>query len=194
MNKRILIDCDGVIANLIFPLLKYLNKQLGTKFEHQHIIKYDILESLGLQHMWPEVLKNVMYKKSFTEKLPVYPGSKEALIKLSEYGKIYIVTSPLDAPHWVPGRKKWLKEHFNIGKDRTTNTEAKHTILGNVLIDDRAENVLIWKEHFPKGLAILWDAPYNTWLDAEANGIIRTRDWSVVIERVSKLEDSHKPL
>jgi 5'(3')-deoxyribonucleotidase len=186
-KTRILLDCDGVISDFLSSALKVLNTKLKLKgkdrFNATHITQWDICKSIGQPHMWKDI-NDAAGKKGFCQKIRVYPGSKEGVAKLKELGEVFVVTSPLTVPNWVSERSAWLEEHFEIGKSNVVHTEAKHVIVGDVLIDDKFSNIESWVNHHPNGLGLLWNAPYN-----------QDASWSFhcdQIARISSWEDAVK--
>jgi hypothetical protein len=54
-----------------------------------------------------------------------------------------------------------LKKHFSIDKHHVISTSAKYVCAGDVLIDDKLENLKKWVHCNPNGLAIRWLGPAN---------------------------------
>lgn len=190
-TPRILLDCDGVIADFLTSALKVLNGKLGlegsARFNESHIVQWDICKSIGKPEMWKDINEAASQKGFCTNILP-YDHAKEGVKKIQSLGKVYVVTSPLSTPHWVFERGEWLKEHFGIEKPNVVHTEAKHIIVGDFLIDDKLDNILAWAAHHPTSLGLLWDAPYNQ--SEPIPGVKRVFNWddvsAAITEHLSK--------
>lgn len=188
-RPRILLDCDGVIADFCSEALKIINRKTKRsrkdRFEPHHVTQWDICQSIGMPELWPEVHKAAR-KKGFCSKIKPYSHAKHGVEKLRQLGEVFVVTSPISAPHWVHERTEWLKAHFEIPKSNVVHTDAKHVIVGNVLIDDKFENIESWVNHHDNGLGLLWDAPYNQSADwsVHCDNIVRVGNWDDAVSEI----------
>lgn len=64
-----------------------------------------------------------------------------------------------------------------------TNEEPKSTVDGDVLIDDKIENVIDWIESDPARRAVLFDQPWNRVNDVNSR-IFRAIGWPDVVELI----------
>lgn len=188
-RPRILLDADGVIADFLTEALRVINKKSKRKgkerFTEQHVTQWDICKSVGMPEMWAEIHKAAR-KPGFCKKISPYPHAKQGVNLLKEMGEVFVVTSPLSTPYWTHERGEWLKEHFEIEKPNVVHTEAKHIIVGDVLIDDKFENIESWVNHHEYGLGLLWDAPYNrsaSW-PVHCDRIVRVCNWEDAISEI----------
>lgn len=190
MKERffILLDCDGILSDFITAALKIVRLKTGKQFKHDDITQWDIFKSIGMPEMW-KTLHEVANRKGWCAKLKPYPGAQEGVQRLKDMGEIYIVTSPLSTSYWCLERTQWCEKHFGLGKPNVIHTEAKHMVRGNVLVDDKPENVQAWKAVNPDGLAILWDANYNREPHHEAGGIVRVHGWDQLFAEIQRVKD-----
>lgn len=179
-KKRVLIDSDGVMSDLLSPVLDVINKASGSEFTHQDVHEYNICEGLGVPHM-VTVMRDACATPGFVHKMPEVPFAREGVLVLREIADVFAVTTPMSVPTWAYERELWLKERMGFTKDRIVQTEAKHVIVGDVLIDDKVENVLEWAKHHPEGLGIIFHAPYNKNYNPEVTNISRAWGWSDVL-------------
>ena len=184
-EKRVLVDCDGVLSQFLTSALEVINKHFESNFQHQHVTDFDICGSLGIPHAW-EILKNSCSNPDFVATMQKIPGADEGLKRLREISDVYVVTSPMNVPNWAYERQRWLTSMFDFTPDKIVQTEAKHVIVGDVIIDDKFENVLSWTRYHPNGLGILFHAPYNEKNDIQGYNIVRAETWNCVIDIIER--------
>jgi len=184
----ILLDCDGVIADFLTPTLEFVKNKTGQEFTHTHITEWDIFKSIGMADMWKD-FHEFASKKNFCAKIKPYTGSQAGVARLRLVGDVYVVTSPLATPHWCFERTQWCEKHFELGKPNVIHAEAKYMVMGDVLIDDKYENILSWVATNPYGTGLLFDRPYNQMHECgEGNRIVRVKSWEEILLRVEKIK------
>ena len=180
---RILCDVDGVFADFIGHTFYSLG-ELAPEGGLENITSWDILESLSGEAKG--ICTTIWRSEGWCEGIPPYPHSREVIRKISTFGKIVWVTSPMsEAPHWHYERAKWLYTHFGSSHNDIVFTSDKSHVWGDVLIDDRIENLEDWVKSHPKGLGILWDQPYNR--QRTPPGTLRAYSWFEVFEHLTKI-------
>lgn len=99
----------------------------------------------------------------FYQTLPVIPGTRDAVARMRMSGnEVFFVTSPiLTMRSWVYTRTQWLKKHFDATERDMVFTKSKHVVRGDVLVDDKPENVLEWAKT-DQGVAYLLLKSYNS--------------------------------
>lgn len=180
-RPRILVDCDGILADFVASALKLINDHTGEDHTHDEIVQWDVFKALGKKDI-EHILDNAVANGGFCAALEVLPGSVSAIEKLRRRGDVFIVTSPYDAPNWVYERTRWLERHFGFHKKQIVNTSSKFVVSGDVLVDDSDKNLQEWLDHHSQGLALLWDRPWNR--QATPDGVHRVNDWDTLIQRV----------
>src|SRR5260221_9065117 len=145
-RPRILLDCDGVIADFINPTLDLIYEKTGVRYLESAITEWNVFKALGITQL-EHILDDAIAAGGFCSSFPLLPGAKEAVDHLREIGDVYVVTSPYDSPWWVTERASWLKRHFGFLKSHTVYTSAKHVVSGDALIDDGEKNLIPWLEH-----------------------------------------------
>lgn len=152
---RFLTDVDEVLCNFQKPALEAmarLGKNIGEDYD-----QWDIFLCLT-----PEEKAKVfadIETPGFCRSLEPLPGAVEAIREIQTFADVYAVTSPFHSPTWVHERDAWLKEHFGLEKKNIVYTSAKYLVGGDVLLDDRPENVTKWREFNPEGVGLLWHLP-----------------------------------
>jgi ketosteroid isomerase-like protein len=99
---RVLLDCDGVLADYVGAILKGINAQLGTSFQHSDVTGWNIAESLGIK---PELVNALSKAPGFVKDLEPIPGAQEGVRALSRSNIVYVVTRPGDAMDWTRSRE-----------------------------------------------------------------------------------------
>lgn len=181
--KRILLDCDGVLADFAGGFLKLVNAKFGTELVPADIWTYDIAEALG----WAPERAEAAYRlitdcPDFAAKLDVFPGAVDAVARLQLIAEVYVVTSPWHTqPTWCHDRTNWLWRNFRIPAHHVIHAASKHLICGDMLVDDKTSHCDAWREAWPNGVAVQWSTPHNQrdlW-DGPS-----TRDWDFLINLV----------
>jgi 5'(3')-deoxyribonucleotidase len=89
--------------------------------------------------------------------LPVIPGSREVLEKLTNHYEVFIVSSATEFPQCLPEKQAWLNEHFPfIGWEQMVFCGVKTIIQADIMIDDHFKNL----DPFP-GKTLLFNQPHN---------------------------------
>lgn len=202
MRKTILLDCDGVLSDFTSGFLKVANKIAETNYTHKDVKTWDLTALPGLKEAAKKVWKEVG-APGFAQTLDVYPGAIEGYKKLCELGDVYIVTSPLfmhkDDPDRHPNhgatfcfdRAVWLETHFGVDPKKILFAYNKHIVEGDVLIDDKIENIRDWMEmHGSKRgtRAVLWAQLYNVDGDGNHPKVLRTDSWSEAAKFITRLK------
>lgn len=163
MRPRILLDCDGVMADFVGRFLALVNGRFGTMYGRNDIDDYDIAKAL----QWSRERATEAYgliddDPGFASHLETYPGAVDGVCRLQEISDLYVVTSPWwSHPTWVRDRNNWLYTKFGILASRVVHTAAKHIVSGDVLVDDKTSTCEEWRAAHPEGVAVLWSTPHN---------------------------------
>lgn len=184
---RILLDVDGVTADFMSQSFLHLREVGGPVVTHQDIVTFDLLSFV------PERFRNILLRtwkeQYFCASIPLYEGSKDAVRALRGLGEVLFVTAPLEgSPHWHWERTQWIKEHFDSdGKDVIFATRKQH-IAGDVLIDDRLDNLLDWQKAHPNGVPILWSVPFYARPSPIPPGVLSCNSWDELIDLIGALK------
>jgi 5'(3')-deoxyribonucleotidase len=151
--NRILLDCDGVLADFVAPVIAWAG---GDPYTRDSITDFDILKAWGIEHRQSD-LDAMCAVPGFCESLAVIPGAQAAVERLRRNFEVVIVTSPYsNVPTWTSERITWLNRHFGIDKRDVVFCKRKELVRGDALVDDAIHNL----ELFP-GMRILVDHPWN---------------------------------
>lgn len=169
---RILLDCDGVLADFGGGLLDILGGRP---------LVYDFISEL------PAALAADVRKRcndpGFWRTLEPIEGAIEGVATLREFAEVYVVSSPWSTcVGWHYARLKWLEAAFGFGRESFVATPSKFLVFGDVLVEDRPETLVQWLEQNP-GRGILFDQAYNReFATTTYHGLERAFDWAAVVD------------
>lgn len=192
VKPRVLLDCDGVVADFAGGFLRLVNAHFGTNHTPADITDYDIGKALRWSpEQAEEAYELISDCDRFAATLNVFPGAVDGVARLLDIADLYVVTSPWwSHPTWVRDRNNWLFANFGIGAGRVVHTAAKHIVAGDILVDDKTSTCDAWRAAWPHGVAVLWSTPHN--LRDLWDGPC-TSDWDHLIEIVQEVADGRTP-
>lgn len=176
LRPRVLIDCDGVLADFLTPCLAIINRLTGKNHTLDNMSQWHIFEALGIEKKVEDAVYEEMKKPGWCRALPVYAGALEGIADLNTIADVYCVTSPMNGATWSHERERWLQHWFHMPRHNIIQTDAKYTVAGDFLIDDKISHVEGWKRHHPNGQGVVWHQVTNR--HQEASGVRRTSDWN----------------
>lgn len=150
---RVLIDCDGVLADFVGHLKKVCRL-------YSHVTEWDLDKCLTQEEL-TRIAELRHEDNGFCKNIPWLPGACTFLDLCVFSYDTYIVTSAWNLPGWERDRRKWLKGYVGSHKIIFSPKEAKPLIKGDVLIEDHPGTCYKWLEEHKEGKAILLDAPWN---------------------------------
>lgn len=154
MKPRLLLDCDGVLCDLLTPSLACISTMLDPKD-----LKDENLFKLAADYLASDLLVDLWSKQGFVENLQPYPGAVEAVNKLRDLYEVVVVTKPYyRSQYWVTERLAWLAKHFGFTENDVVFTADKSVVVGDLFVDDSAQHI---NRHNDLGRAVLFDQPYN---------------------------------
>lgn len=151
---RVLVDCDGVLADLVGALCVRL-RMAGFDRQPEHITEYYFQKALTPPELI--IVDEAMRSEGFVKSMVWYPGAQEFVRKLHALGDVVAVTRPYEGSRtWPYERDLWLRGHC----DKIVHTAHKEMIRGDYLIEDSTDNALKWAQHWPGGTAYLIARPW----------------------------------
>jgi 5'(3')-deoxyribonucleotidase len=189
----ILLDCDGVIADCVGGMIEYINDELGTIYTPDDVKTYetfDIIKFPGMSKELKTKFWDMVHKGGWCLNMKPLPGAIEAVYELNQIAKVYIVTKPVWRPAWLYERFCWINHNLGIPEGRIIYAADKYRVEGDMLIDDKVSNVRDWKKRWLDGVGVLWDQPYNQRENVKINGLVRCKDWNVIIQMVQRMPGS----
>ncbi len=166
--KRILIDMDGVLADVYTRFLELCEEETG--------VRKGMVDITGIKEgeAFPEIFRWVE-TPGFFRTIPVMKDSQRILEKLNKTYEIIIVSMATEFPVSLTDKQLWLNEHFPfISWRQVIFCGNKSLINADLMIDDHLKNL----DNF-KGETVMYIQPHNinntdhkhrtvsSWLDIE---------------------------
>ncbi len=162
--EQILVDMDGVLADVYSQFLQLEERETG--------IKQNVAALSGKTE--PEAFRYYeqhVRSKDFFRKAPVISGSIEGLKYLNNKYKVIIVSAAMEFPHSLIEKHGWLGEFFPfISWKQIVFCGDKSSLMGDIMIDDHPKNL-----DFFHGRKLLFTQPHNIHLARE--GYERVDSW-----------------
>ena len=154
MKQRLIVDMDGVLADVYEQFLKYEESETGFR---QPI---DNLNGKP-EHVAFKNASNYVRSKGFFRNAPVIDGSIPTLYRLNEQYELFIVSAATEFPQSLEEKYDWLVEHFPfISWQQMVFCGLKTVVRGDIMIDDHYKNL----DSFG-GRTFLFTQPHNYGLD-----------------------------
>ena len=167
MEKQILVDMDGVLADVYSQYINYEFKNTGT------LLHMEELEGKS-EFSFPS-FRNYVMTPGFFRTAPVIPDSVEGLHYLNERFRVFIVSSATEFPQSLTEKQAWLNEHFPfITWQQMIFCGSKESIRGDIMIDDHPKNL----NHFA-GQRIMFPQPHNN--ASQVENCIRVSGWKEIM-------------
>jgi 5'(3')-deoxyribonucleotidase len=151
---RILLDVDGVIADLVGDLCSEL-RAVGYRRQPEDVTTYEFQHALPRDEL--AVVRGAMVRPGFVASMSWYPGAREFVRELQRLGEVVAVTKPFaTSPTWAYERAVWLGRNI----EKVVQTAHKELVGGDFLIEDCVANAHTWRHAHPGGHAILLQRPW----------------------------------
>ena len=190
-RPRVLLDADEVLADFQGSVLGIISRVTGKPVCPSDCKQWDFFSQfLQTPEHHAEAMSEVGLP-GFCASIAPLPGAQEGVARLREVADVYVVTSPFDSTPWVQERYAWLWEHFQIPRKHVVFTSSKFLVDGDMLVDDRPENVINWKIAYPDRQALLWDIPNTRGQHPELD---RVSSWDQVLDRLQTIIQTRRGL
>jgi 5'(3')-deoxyribonucleotidase len=148
--KRILVDMDGVLADIYTRYFEMYKKETGLSKSMDEIIGLKEGEAFPQALIWVKT-------SGFFRTLPVIPDSQRVLRLLNESYEIIVVSMATEFPESLTDKQLWLNENFPfITWKQVVFCGNKSLIKADLMIDDHFKNL----DNFD-GETILFLQPHN---------------------------------
>ena len=179
--KNLILDVDGVMVDLITPLLERYNKIYDTDFKYSDIKDYNLRNTLQyFNQVFLDDYDLYFNLKFLDDRIP------EILLELKEKYNIYIVTSlPLRCSKAVAGRLAFFEENLliqssnfeNLIFSQYKNIITKHSFQ-TVIVDDCIET--LEKSVLVLDKQIVFNQPWNQ----EEKMFTRVNNWKELYQEL----------
>ena len=157
---RVLIDVDNVVGDFVSHLFAKL-KELKVETPPPSCADCWDFFKFRFKSQAHEATLKLLSTENFWATMPLVLGAKQAIELLHLKGhEVVFVTAPWeDCVGWYWHRAAWIDRY--LGKDyAVVATKHKYVVSGEVLIDDRPDNLQTWQKCQP-GLSLLFDQLHN---------------------------------
>ncbi len=155
MKKRIALDMDEVIADVLPKFLDIYERELGVRLKRE-----DYWGTHKLYRTSKEVafIRDFLFDKGFFADLPVMEDSQEVVRELQEHYDIFITTAAMEFKFSLEDKYDWLKRHFPfIHWKNFVFLGDKSILRADYMIDDNVSNLRTFQ-----GKGLLYTAYHNT--------------------------------
>ena len=175
----ILLDVDGVVADFASAFLDVYYQLTNIRRWADEVTDWDICRALGIsKDLEREIYKAIEGPGFAYQAITPYREAPIGIQSLRKVAEPYWVTSPIHSQTWMYDRTEWLRRYFQVEPGRVIHCSAKELLRGDMLVDDKLENIDRWRGANPHGLGLLWSAPYNQ----GRSDLVRVHTWDQVIE------------
>lgn len=180
---RILVDVDGVQADLVPAFLHVLTSYWGRIRTADQWTDWDPVKC-GLCADEEQARMAFHLIGPDVRTFPYIPGALQGVSALRADGhQVVALTAPIFQRDWLYGRAMWLSD---IGyNDRTiVFTRDKTLVPGDVLIEDNPAYATAWAKANPRGLALLFDQPWNQKVSELPPNTLRVHGWGDALDTI----------
>jgi 5'(3')-deoxyribonucleotidase len=153
--SHIFLDMDEVVVDFTGAALR-----LFPEFGITKVTQWDMPGQLGISSV--EFWRRIDEVEDFWECLQPYPHAQDMYEALWKIAPVTFASSPSGSARAAAGKINWLNNHFGPGIHNFMLGQDKHLLAkpGHLLIDDREENVTLFRKH--GGEAVLYPQVWNS--------------------------------
>ncbi len=171
MKTQILVDMDGVLADVYTQLIDFEYRDSGIMFGPEEL--YGKME----ENAFPAFDKHIR-SKGFFRTVPQIPGSIEGLRCLNDKYNVLIVSSATEFPDSLTEKQQWLNEFYPyITWQQMIFCGRKDSIAGDIMIDDHIKNLSTFN-----GEKILFTQPHNIYVNDAT--LYRVCGWKEIMNKL----------
>ena len=148
--KRILVDMDGVLADVYSRFFELHEKETGSKLSIADVSGKLEAEAFQNQLKW-------VTTPGFFRTVPVMKGSIEGLKALNSRFKMIVVSMATEFPQSLTDKQLWIHDNYPfISWQQLVFCGDKSLIRADIMIDDHPKNL----DNFT-GETIMFTQPHN---------------------------------
>ncbi len=173
---RILLDMDGVIADLLTHWCQLINDRHGENLTPETATDWNI-HKLCQDPDAANKIYEFFREDGFFRELPPMPGAVEGIQTLMRRGHDVVIVTACKYGH--SDKRAWFRDHLpHFNRRNIIFAERKELIRGDVFIDDHVQNLEAWAWSWPGKTAICFDAAHNRHWGGE-----RVHNWEEILQR-----------
>ncbi len=156
MTKRVLVDLDGIVVDILAHLLPMYGRATGDILTVAECRTWDFQEA---KHK--DRLEGLLKEPGFFRDPPAIPGAIRAVGRLSDQYETFIV-SAASHPENFTDKALWVRRHLPfIHKRRFVLMHEKHLIAADAIIDDKPATAENFRQAQPEAAVLTIAYPYN---------------------------------
>lgn len=169
MKKRLLVDMDGVLADIYQQAINFEYKENGRLIQLKDVVGEDEIVA------FPNAAKHVR-QSGFFRTAPLISNAFEIMEQLNDQYDLFIVSATMEFPNSLEEKYYWLAEHFPfIPWKKIVFCGSKTVVQGDILIDDHYKNLDPFENR-----TLLFSQPHN--MNRSDNGHERVNNWLEIRE------------
>ncbi len=181
----IIVDFDGVMCDMLNPLVDLHNDTYQTNFKVENITKWKL----------PDTMRNLFHETpDFFYNLKPIENAIEGINCLKKYHKIVFATDADNNPDIAKQKMAWWKK-YELDHSDLVVTKYKWYLDGDVIIDDAVHHVMEfvdWNKRKQRQAVIL-DMPYNRDPNLLVDNtykrnVVRAYDWIDILAHIDYME------
>lgn len=166
MKKRLLVDMDGVMADIYQQAINFEYRESGRLIKKEDVVGEDEIVA------FPNAKRHVNME-GFFRNAPVMEDSVTVMEQLNKTYDLFIVSAAMEFPKSLEEKYYWLEEHFPfISWTNIILCGSKIPVQGDILIDDHYKNLDPFKNR-----TLLFTQPHNV---ANSKQHERVNNWQEV--------------
>lgn len=155
---RILIDMDGVTADLVAYWISLINRYYGEKLKVEDVNDWHVHRCT--ENATKEQVEEFLRDPGFFLHLKPIPFAVQTIQALMDRGHDVVFVT--HCKHGHEDKRLWIARHLpGFPMENIIFVERKELINGDVLLDDGVHNLEAWQREHPNGIAVCFDTPYN---------------------------------
>ncbi len=180
---KIIVDVDAIITDTLPAWLQRIYETTGIRAYPQDIKKWNLYENAPLNQVAIADLLAPLNEPRFTVNLPMMADANVFLKKLYDAGHDISIVTARHGKICMPETIEWFEQMMpwlNIHK-KLWFIHDKHRITADVIIDDKAEYLIDYKNAHPNAHLITIDYPYNQHAPASAHRVLKNGyEWEAI--------------
>lgn len=166
MKRKLAVDIDNTIWDLVTPWLNYYNRRHNDDVKYEDVTEYSFFDII--KNITREEMLGLLNENEFWSEVKPYPSSYKYLKKLNDEFELYIATS---TSYRTPREKfdKLFTFFDFLTEDQLITISKKQLLNVDIMIDDCVDCLI--NGNYTR---ILIDTPYNR--DVADNTLIRVKD------------------
>ncbi len=136
--KSIAIDMDNVIVDVESHYINWYEAQYGIRVSRSALL--GMPETEGFPDK--EAVRRFLYTPGFFRTAPIINGAQQAVKKLMEGYRVYIVSAAMEFPNSLLEKYEWLGEHLPFISWKQIVLCGDKCVIGtDYMVDDHVKNL-----------------------------------------------------